>query len=136
MRCPAPRAADGTGGSATAGYPWRAGAAPSAAGGLVRAPVPGSGCRSRRKPLDGPFLVHTPEPDAIVQPPFPALPELHLPRREQVAAPVRRRRDVLAGEPGRRFGGEPVQFRAGGDRLRLRRGPGPDLRLPRPAGEV
>ncbi len=99
-----------------------------------RAAIVGFGRRSQ--PLPHPLLADLPVPDPVVQPALPALPELDRDGREAVAAPVRGRRDRIVAEAGRHLGHHRVQHLARLDHLRLRRGPGAELRLARPGGEV
>src|SRR5689334_25348021 len=74
--------------------------------------------------------------DAVVQAERAVVPELDAQRRDAPAAPARRARhlakEVLRGDLGDRL----LEREAALQRLRLLAGPGAELGLPRPGGEI
>src|SRR6478672_8588614 len=94
----------------------------------------------RSQPLDDPTtfsVIIEAIANTIVQPAGPALPELEHHRAQQPSAPIRRARDLLdVRKRLLELGHTILERRAVGKNLRLRRRPRPDLRRPRPRGEV
>src|SRR3954469_5242798 len=94
--------------------------------------------RSRIEPRLAPRLVGqlAAEFNAVVQPERPVVPELEAGGRYSPAAPARRPRHVADDVSGGDFGDRLLEGKAAFQRLRLLAGPGADLRLLRPGGEI
>src|SRR5450631_3596338 len=92
----------------------------------------------RVKPRLRPWLVRasTAEFDAVVQAERAVMPELHAGRRKAPAAPARRTRHLADNVFGGDFCDRLFEGKAAFQGLRLLAGPGPDLGLLRPGGEI
>ena len=87
--------------------------------------------RSRRHPV-----AFANEQQPIMQPKRPFLPEFYALRHDPKAGPMRRARHRAFGKAARKLLHPPLELGAAGERLRLVRGPGADLTVARPAGEI
>src|SRR5258706_13999296 len=88
--------------------------------------------RSREQPVRRPALTNPRERQPLVQAERPVSPELQALRNHAKTGPVRRARNLAEAELQPELGDLLLQRQAIGQRPRLRRGPGAELRRPRP----
>src|SRR5690606_30154409 len=91
-----------------------------------------SGHRSRIEPLGGPAVRRARIDQPLVQAKRPLAPELDSSRHDAEPGPVRRPRDLALAKARLDLGDAGFELGAVGQRARLQRGPGADLRAARP----
>src|SRR5437870_4290003 len=91
---------------------------------------------SREKPFPSPSLAFTGKQQAIMQPERPLLPEFYMMRHDPEPGPICRARYCTLAKAARILFNSALELGAAAERARLVRGPGANLAVARPAGEI